>query len=44
VEPEVPTLVELAGGLLMLGGVVIVTRGPAIAAALRRSSLSTSRG
>ena len=33
---EVPTLVELAGGLLVLGGVVIVTRGPAIGVALRR--------
>ena len=33
---EVPTLVELAGGLLVLGGVIIVTRGPAIGAALHR--------
>jgi hypothetical protein len=33
---EVTTLAELAGGLLVLGGVVIVTRGPAIATALRR--------
>ena len=33
---EVPSLVELAGGLLVLGGVIIVTRGPAIGAALRR--------
>jgi drug/metabolite transporter (DMT)-like permease len=33
---EVPTPVELAGGLLVLGGVVIVTRGPALADALRK--------
>jgi hypothetical protein len=28
--------IELAGGLLVLGGVIIVTRGPAIATAFRR--------
>ena len=33
---EVPSPVELAGGLLVLAGVVIVTRGSAIAGALRR--------
>jgi drug/metabolite transporter (DMT)-like permease len=33
---EVPTLVELAGGLLVLVGVVIVTWGPAIVASRRR--------
>ena len=33
---EVPTLVELAGGLLVLCGVVIVTRGSAISSTLRR--------
>jgi drug/metabolite transporter (DMT)-like permease len=33
---EVPTAVELAGGLLVLGGVVIVTRGPTIAATLHK--------
>jgi drug/metabolite transporter (DMT)-like permease len=33
---EVPTRVELGGGMLVLGGVVIVTRGPAVAAARRR--------
>lgn len=34
---EVPTLVELTGGVLVLGGVIIVTRGPAIGAALQKS-------
>ncbi len=33
---EVPTPVELAGGLLVLAGVIIVTRGPAVGAALHR--------
>jgi len=37
---EVPTPAELAGGVLVLGGVVIVTRGPAIAALRRTPKLS----
>jgi drug/metabolite transporter (DMT)-like permease len=33
---EAPTLAELGGGLLVLAGVIIVTRGPMIVAVLRR--------
>ncbi len=35
---EVPTRVELVGGLLVLAGVIVVTRGPAIGAAVRRAT------
>lgn len=37
---ETLTLVELAGGFLVLAGVIIVTRGPAIGTAVRRPGRS----
>ena len=38
---EVPSLIELAGGLLVLGGVIIITRGPAIANGVVKTRSST---